>query len=73
MLHHVVKIITHLMIDHTHWVETQEVKIAVKAAKERIQEALRPGKVPGGSKEENVGVAYEYPDAKVVCLYVWDA
>ena len=64
-LHHVVKVITHLMVSHTQWVETAEVKGALKAAKEKIQEALRPGKVPGGSEDENIGVAYEFPDAKV--------
>ena len=30
-----------------------------------MQHALKPGKFPGGSKEENQGVAYEFPDAKV--------
>ena len=64
-VHHVVKIITHLMVGQENWVELKEVQPAIKGAKARIQDALKPGKVPGGSKEENFGVAYEYPDAKV--------
>ena len=53
------------MVGHENWVELKEVQAAIKGAKAKIQEALKPGKVPGGSKEENAGVAYEYPDAKV--------
>ena len=69
-LHHVVKIIIHLMINLHHWVETAEVNEAIKDAKEKIQEALKPGKVPGGSPEENLGVAYEFPDAKVLSYFL---
>ena len=57
------------MIDHLHWVEAAEVKGAIKDAKGKVQEALKPGKVPGGSSEENLGVAYEFPDAKVPSLW----
>ena len=39
-----VKIIIHLMINHLNWVESAEVKGAVKEAKEKVQEALKPGK-----------------------------
>ena len=44
-------------------------KGAIKDAKGKVQEALKPGKVPGGSSEENLGVAYEFPDAKVPSLW----
>ena len=64
-IHHKVKIITHLMVGHENWVELKEVQPALKAAKAKIQEALKPGKFPGGSRADNVGVAYEFPDAKV--------
>ena len=59
------KIITHVMEGYEHWVEVKDVQAALKLAKSRVQEALKPGKIPGGSKEDNVGVAYEFPDAKV--------
>ena len=53
------------MIGHENWIETSDVKDAVKRAKALVQEALMPGRVEGGSAEENTGVAYEFPDAKV--------
>ena len=62
---HKVKIITHLMIGHMNWVEVKDVQPAIKKAKEKVQEALKPGKVPGGTRNQNVGVAFEFPDAKV--------
>ena len=62
---HKVKIITHLMIGHMNWVEIKDVQPAIKKAKEKVQEALKPGKVPGGTRNQNVGVAFEFPDAKV--------
>ena len=49
------------------WTEVKEMKTALKDAKMKVQNALKPGKFPGGSKEENQGVAYEFPDAKVNC------
>ena len=64
VIHHIVKVITHLMVNCLNWTETKDVQVAIKFAKSRVQEALKPGKFPGGSKEDNVGVAYEYPDAK---------
>ena len=63
--HHMVKIIIHLMEGYEHWVEVKDAQAALKLAKSRVQEALKPGKFPGGSKEDNIGVAYEFPDAKV--------
>ena len=62
---HIIKIITHLMEGYETWVELKEVKPALKIGKLKVQEALKPGKVPGGAKEDNVGVAYDFPDAKV--------
>ena len=53
------------MIGHVNWVEDKEVQPAIKIAKGKVQEALKPGKTIGGSRDENVGVAFEYPDAKV--------
>ena len=53
------------MVGHEQWVEVNEVQAALKAAKAKVQEALKPGKVTGGSKDENMGVAYEFPNAKV--------
>jgi hypothetical protein len=64
-LHHKVILIIHVMIGHENWIETSDVKDAVKRAKALVQEALMPGRVEGGSAEENTGVAYEFPDAKV--------
>ena len=57
------------MIDLTNWIETEDVKAALKGAKARVQQALMPGQVEGGSPEENIGVAYEFPDAKVVMYF----
>ena len=53
------------MINHLNWVENRDVKAAIKEAKEAVQKALMPGQVEGGTAEENIGVAYEFPDAKV--------
>ena len=66
---HKVKVINHLMIGHNNWVEDKEVQAAIKTAKGKVQEALKPGKVVGGSRDENIGVAFEYPDAKVSYQY----
>ena len=71
MVHHFMKILTHIMEGYENWVEVKDVQAALKLAKSQVQEVLKPGKIPGGSKEENIGVAYEFPDAKVgVCVYV---
>ena len=64
-LSHVVKIITHLRADHLDWVEDKSVADTIKEEKQVVKDALKPGKYPGGSKEENLGVAYDFPDAKV--------
>ena len=62
---HKIKIITHLHIDHLAWIEDKDVKDDIKEAREKIKTALKPGQHPGGSKEDNIGVAYDCPDAKV--------
>ena len=53
------------MIGLENWTETADVKGALKEAKAQVQQALMPGQFKGGTQEENVGVAYEFPDAKV--------
>ena len=53
------------MINHLNWVENKDAKAALKEAKAAVQKALMPGQVEGGDAEANVGVAYEFPDAKV--------
>ena len=63
-LDHKVKVICHLMVGHHSWVEIAAVKGSLADAKREVQEALKPGRVPGGSKEDNEGVAYAFPDAK---------
>ena len=65
VVHHIVKILTHLMEGYENWVEVKDAQAALKLAKSRVQEVLMPGKIPGGSMEDNIGVAYEFPDAKV--------
>ena len=45
--------------------ETADFKAELKDAKSKVQRALMPGQVQGGSAEVNVGVSYEFPDAKV--------
>ena len=55
ILDHKVKIITHLMTEHHNWIEDSTVKDQMKAAKEVVQQALKPNQVPGGSREQNQG------------------
>ena len=64
-IHHIVKIITQLMEGHENWIEVSDVQEALKRAKAKVQEALKPGKFPGGTREDNLGVAFDFPDAKV--------
>ena len=45
-------------------------KVEVKEAKAKVQRALMPGQVQGGSAEVNIGVSYEFPDAKVYIKYI---
>ena len=54
-INHDVKIATHVMVDHLNWIEDASIKSVIKLAKESIQRALKPGQVPGGSTEENIG------------------
>ena len=49
------KIIYHLMIGPPNWIEDASVKSEIAAAKKIVQETLKPAKVPGGSREENLG------------------
>ena len=61
---HKMKMVYHLKIKHHNWVEDASVKAAIAAAKKAAQEVLKPGQVPGGSYEQNQGVAYGFPDAR---------
>ena len=67
------KILTHVMEGYENLVEVKDVHAALKLAKSRVKEVLMPGKIPGGSMEDNIGVAWELLNAKVgwfVCVYV---
>ena len=64
-INHRIRIILHLRAGHFNWVEDMSVVGLIKKEKAVVQQALKPGQVPGGSDEENIGVAYGYPDAKV--------
>ena len=55
VLNHKAKIVEHLMIQHLSWIEDATVKDEIKSAKEKVQQALKPGQCPGGSKEDNLG------------------
>ena len=50
------KVLTHLQVGHHNWIEDSTVKADLTAAKRVIQEALKPGQVPGGSEEDNQGI-----------------
>ena len=54
-LHHKVKMVIHEMIGLESWLETKVWKKDVKGAKAKVQETLAPGRVSGGSREENIG------------------
>ena len=55
-LDHKVKILIHVMVKHHNWIEDASVKAELAAAKAIVQQALKPGQVPGGSQEENEGI-----------------
>ena len=54
-LNHKVRIIIHLIVEHHDWVEGKEVEDEIKKAREQVKEVLKPGRHPGGSKEDNMG------------------
>ena len=55
-LNHKVKIVELLMVGHHNWVVDKDTKEnEVKEAKELVKEVLKPGRHPGGSKEDNIG------------------
>ena len=54
-LHHKVRILIHEMIGLEDWKETKVWKLDVKKAKAKVQETLAPGRVDGGSREQNIG------------------
>ena len=49
------KIIIHLRVGHFNWIEDCTVKNVIATGKREVQEALKPGQVPGGSLAENAG------------------
>ena len=53
---HKVKVIKHLRVGHHNWIEDSTVKDVIGAAKRDVQQALKPGQVPGGSNEDNRGM-----------------
>jgi hypothetical protein len=55
LIDHKMRIVFHLLIEHHNWIEDTTVKDDIAATKRTVQHALKPGKFPGGSKEENVG------------------
>ena len=53
---HKVKVLNRLQVGHLNWIEDSTVKADLTAAKKVVQEALKPGQVPGGSEEDNQGI-----------------
>ena len=43
------------MIGHHNWIEDKSVKAEIAAAKKIVQDVLKPAKVPGGPRDENLG------------------
>ena len=66
-INHDVKIATHIIVAHFNWIEDATIKAVIKQAKESIQQALKPGHVPGGSADENIG---KIPRVKTVLKIV---
>ena len=64
-INHKVRIIAHLRAGHYDWIVGKDIVPSIKTEKEAIKGALKPNKYPGGSKEDNVGVAYDFPDPQV--------
>ena len=54
-MNHKVKIVEHLQIGHLNWIEDMTVTAEIKAAKELVQQALKPNQCPGGSQDDNIG------------------
>ena len=44
------------MIGHHNWIEDMTVTEEIKAAKQAVQQVLKPNQVPGGSIEDNTGL-----------------
>ena len=76
-LNHKIKILLHLMVGHMDWNQYKHVMPSLKAAKCRVQAALKPG--GGGEGSSNIGIvirslfsfsffliegiAYDFPDS----------
>ena len=57
-MNHKVRVVEHLMVGLFKWIEDALVKTEIKMAKEKIQDALKPSQVLGGSRDQNVGKAH---------------
>ena len=56
-LNHKIKILLHLMVDHLDWNQYKHVMPSLKAAKCRVQAALKPG--GGGDGSSNIGIEFK--------------
>ena len=54
-MNHKVKILLHLMIGELNWWEYKEKHNDLSEAKKIVQKILKPGQVPGGTPDENIG------------------
>ena len=60
MIDHKMKIVFHLMVGHFNWIQDASVKEEIAAAKRTVQHVLKPAKIPGGTKEDNIGKDLKY-------------
>jgi hypothetical protein len=59
-LNHKVKILLHLMTEQYNWWEYKENQPDLSEAKKIVQKTLKPGQVPGGTPDENIGKHFTY-------------
>jgi hypothetical protein len=57
-MNHKVKILLHLMTGQYIWWEYKENQQDLLEAKKIVQKILKPGQVPGGTPDENIGEAF---------------
>jgi hypothetical protein len=57
-MNHKVKILLHLMTGQYIWWEYKENQQDLLEAKKIVQKILKPGQVPGGTPDENIGKAF---------------
>ena len=51
-MNHKIKVVEHLHIGHHNWIEDVTVQQEIKAAKELVQQVLKPSQCPGGSQRQ---------------------